>query len=68
MEGKRTPLYELIEERLDEPLADLVQRHRRESIRPPASWRAIADEIGRKTGVGVTHTALRLWFADKASV
>jgi hypothetical protein len=62
---RRTPLYQLIEERLDVPLADFVDERRGESVRPPASWRAVAAEITQKTGVEVTHTALRLWFAQE---
>lgn len=64
MSGTRTPLYQLIEERLDTTLASFVAERRAASIRPPASWRAIAAEITERTGVPVTHTAVRLWFAE----
>lgn len=63
----RTVLYELLEHRLGTSLADFVAERRGESIRPPASWRAIATELTQRTGVYVTHASLRLWFADESA-
>jgi hypothetical protein len=65
MSGKLTPLYQLIEERLGGSLVEFVDELRGESIRPPASWRAIAEAITERTGVQVTHTSLRQWFRGR---
>lgn len=63
--SKPTPLYQLIEDRLGQSLAEFVAVRRGEHIRPPTPWRAIAEEITERTGIEVTHTSLRLWFADR---
>jgi hypothetical protein len=65
MSGNPSPLYQLIEERLGCTLPEFVAERRGESVRPPASWRAIAAEITKTTGVTVTHTAVRLWFVGR---
>lgn len=51
-----TPLKQLIEIRLGEPITDFISRRR-----PGKSWRQIADEVGDKAGVAVTHETLRGW-------
>lgn len=58
-----SPLYQLIESRLEGTLADLIA-----SRRPAASWREIADEIKATTDVDVSAEALRLWFAGRITV
>lgn len=65
--SKQTPLRQLIEAHLDQPLETFVDDRRGEHFRPPASWRAIAAEIRDRTGVYVTHYTLRTWFADEKS-
>jgi hypothetical protein len=61
-----SPLYRLIESKLDEPLTDFVARHRALVPRevPALSWREIAEEIERRTGEQVTGERVRQWFAD----
>lgn len=58
-----SPLYRLIESRLDGSLADLIAARR-----PTATWREIASEIQSTTGVTVSAEALRLWFADRLTI
>jgi hypothetical protein len=55
-----SPLYRLIESKLDEPLTDFVAARRL----PTKSWREIADEIYERTGETVTGERIRQWFAD----
>lgn len=57
-----TALYQLIETRLGETLADWVAERRRPDLRPPASWRRLAFELSTVTGVEVTNETLRVWF------
>lgn len=54
----RPVLYQLIEERLGEPLADFVA-----SRRPYWSWRQLAAEITKTTETSVSWESLRTWFA-----
>ena len=60
---KQSRLYNLIEERLDGTLAELI-----EARRPATSWRDIAAEVTEKTRIPVSDEALRLWFADRITV
>lgn len=53
----RPVLYQLIEERLGEPLADFVS-----SRRPYWSWRQLAVEIQKTTETSVSWESLRTWF------
>jgi len=55
-----SPLYQLIEDRLGEPLAEHVAARR-----ATESWRAIADDLSERTKVKVSWETLRLWFADR---
>lgn len=55
-----SPLYRLIESKLEEPLTDFVAARRL----PTKSWREIADEIRERTGEQVTGERVRQWFAD----
>lgn len=61
MEPKRSNLYQLIEKQLGESLADYVSTRR-----PTQSWRAIAADLGRRTGAEISHESLRLWFPEAA--
>lgn len=61
-----SPLYQLIETKLGEPLADWIAERRRPGLRPPASWRALAAELQRATGVAVSFETLRTWFDEPA--
>lgn len=58
-----SPLYRLIDQKLDGTLAEFVAARR-----PETSWRDIADEITRKTSVEVSFESLRTWFADRIEV
>lgn len=58
----RPVLYQLIEERLGEPLADFVT-----SRRPYWSWRQLAAEITTTTETSVSWESLRTWFAADES-
>lgn len=55
----RPVLYQLIEERLGEPLADFVSTRR-----PMWSWRQLAAEIHKTTETSVSWESLRTWFAE----
>jgi hypothetical protein len=65
--AERSDRYELIEARLaakDVPVtfeAFIAER------RPHKSWRTISADIAEATGVPVSHTLLRRWFADRIS-
>lgn len=61
-----TPLYQLIETKLGEPLVDWIDERRRPDIRPATSWRNLAAELSDKTGVEVTNETLRTWFGAEA--
>lgn len=58
-----SPLYRLIEQQLETPLADLIAARR-----PAMSWRDIAAEIKGRTDIEVSAEALRLWFVDRITV
>jgi hypothetical protein len=59
-----TPMRELIEGRLDGPLADFVAAHRSSGT----AWRRIAMEVWRTTGVDVSSETLRTWFGTDERV
>lgn len=53
----RSPLYELIEARIDGTLADYVAERRDDT-----SWRSMAAELSERTGRRINGETLRLWF------
>jgi hypothetical protein len=55
-----SPLYQLVETRLGEPLADWVATHY-----PDSSWRLLATKLSEQTGLTVNAETLRLWFAGR---
>jgi len=61
--NERPVLYQLIEARLDEPLADFIAARR-----PIWSWRQLAGELSNRTGTAVSYEALRSWFAAAEDV
>lgn len=60
---QESPLYQLIESRLDGTLPELIAKRR-----PAVSWVAIAAEIKALTDTTVSDETLRLWFADRVQV
>jgi hypothetical protein len=62
-----TTLYQLVEFRLGESLAEWIDERRRPDVRPPVSWRVLATELSHRTGVRVSYETLRDWFADPES-
>lgn len=58
-----SPLYQLIESKLDGTLPDLIAKRR-----PAVSWDGIAAEIKTLTDLTVSGEALRLWFVDRIEV
>ena len=58
-----SPLYELIESRINGDLAEFVKA-RRPITQTWLTWPEIAAEIARTTGVIVTDETLRRWFAE----
>jgi hypothetical protein len=62
-----TPLYQLVEFRLGESLAEWIDERRRPDVRPPVSWRALAVELSHRTRVRVSYETLRDWFTDTES-
>ena len=58
-----SPLYRLIEERLDGTLVEFVLERW-----PASGWRKIADDIRETTGIEVSYNTLRGWFADRFEV
>lgn len=59
-----TRLQRLISERLGVPIAKFVADQRSAGT----SWRGIADAIEQKTGIEISHTGLRKWFAEPEPV
>ncbi|WP_433078985.1 hypothetical protein ACQP1P_38875 [Dactylosporangium sp. CA-052675] len=57
----RPVLYQLLEARLGEPLADYVAARR-----PTTSWRQLAGDLSDRTNTAVSFESLRTWFADDA--
>lgn len=55
-----TPLYRLVEDRLDGSLAEYVAQRR-----ATTSWRTMAADLTAQTGVHVTYETLRGWFAHR---
>jgi len=60
--NERPVLYQLIEARLGEPLAEFVAARR-----PSTSWRQLADDLSQRTGTGVTYESLRTWFGSDSA-
>lgn len=58
-----TALYELIELKLGQSLAEWVAE-RRPPAPPVTSWRALALIIEKETGTVVSWETLRAWFPD----
>jgi hypothetical protein len=64
MSAEVSQLYRLIEAGLGaQTLAEYV-----EANYPAKSWRAMSDDLFRRTGVRASHQTLRLWFADRITV
>ncbi len=60
---KQSPLYQLIEAKLEGTLADFVAaRYGKQS------WIAMAAELADVTGQDVSDETLRRWFADRITV
>lgn len=59
----QSPLYRMIEARLDGTLAEFVA-----SRRASQSWAAMANEITSTTEIEVSDETLRRWFADRITV
>lgn len=60
---RHSQLYRLAEERLDCTLAEFVAARW-----PRLGWRKISVELKEQTGIEVSHTALRRWFAGRITV
>lgn len=58
-----SPLYQLLEARLNGSLADFVAARW-----PLKGWRKVAEELSQETGVDVGNETLRLWFAGRIEV
>jgi hypothetical protein len=58
-----SPLYQLLEARLNGSLADFVAARW-----PLKGWRKVAEELSQETGVAIGHETLRLWFAGRIEV
>ena len=56
----RSPLYQLIEDRLGLSLEGLVAEARPRRM----TWAEIAADIRQRTGVDLSQETLRLWFAE----
>lgn len=56
--------YTEIEQKLGEPLAQFIARYRASAT----SWRRIAGELERRTGIAVSHESLRVWTEGRAPV
>jgi hypothetical protein len=61
--GEPSRLYKLIDERLDDSLAEFVAARR-----PHTAWRAIAADVHAATGILVSAEILRQWFADRLEI
>lgn len=61
---KPSPLYRMIEQRLDGTLADYVAAR----LQAKASWLTMAAEITETTQIEVSDETLRRWFADRVTV
>lgn len=61
--AQQSRLYRMIEARIEGTLAEFIAARR-----PQTSWRGIADEIDKRTGIYVSDETLRLWFADRITV
>jgi hypothetical protein len=60
---KPSPLYQLIEAKLEGTLAEFVAARR-----ATESWTAMATELTELTGHEVSDETLRRWFADRITV
>lgn len=58
-----SPLYRLIEERLNGTLLDFVLERW-----PASGWRKIAEDIKQETEIEVSYNTLRSWFVDRFEV
>lgn len=58
-----TPLQQLLELKLNEPLEAFIAERRQIVVveRPSKSWAEIADEIRERTGMEVSRETLRNW-------
>lgn len=61
---KPSPLYRMIEHRLDSTLAEFVAAR----LQAKASWLTMAAEITETTQIEVSDETLRRWFADRVQV
>ncbi len=59
----RPVLYQLIEARLGEPLADYIAARR-----PSTSWRQLAGDLSERTNTAVSFESLRTWFGANEDV
>lgn len=57
---QRTPLYQLVEDRIEGTLADYVSRNR-----ATKSWRSMAADLTEQAGVQVTYQTLVNWFGSR---
>lgn len=64
---KPSPLYALIETKLDGTLAEFVAGFVREQGMG-FSWSALAAELAQRTGHPVSDETLRRWFADRIRI
>ena len=60
IEPPLTPLYQLIEAKLNERPIDFI--HALRTAKPPMPYAKIADEIKAITEVYLTHEAVRRWY------
>jgi hypothetical protein len=60
---KHSPLYRMIERRLDGSLAEFVAARR-----ATTSWSAMAAELAQLTDCELSDETLRRWFADRIEV
>lgn len=63
----RSDRYQLIEARLAAKAEPVTFEDFIAARRPHKSWRTISADIADVTGVPVSHTLLRRWFADRIS-
>lgn len=61
--NERPVLYQLIEARLGESLADFIAARR-----PSTSWRQLAGDLSDRTATAVSFESLRTWFGATEDV
>lgn len=60
-----TPVkYAEIEAKLGEPLGEFIRAGRTDGL----SWRRLAAEVAERTGIEVSHEALRIWTQGRPAV